>query len=229
MCHVHRPDKNVKLTKMKFSDFERISTQLEPHGLLDFRLFWTGELSLHPEFADILRHSSKLRNVPHIAFDSNVFLLDKAKSDVLLECGERKPIHIMISLDGVKKETYEAIRVRGNYEKVIANIDYLLSERTRRGLTYPKLTFQFIVMEQNKGESLPFYEFWARKFLDFGITPRVTYNGSWAGEDGVNFRVLFEELDFDGTLQPKAIQLFEETVAGLQSKIGGKVLHESWN
>ena len=59
---------------------------------------------------------------------------------------------LWISIDAATKETYERIRVGGNFDKVIRNIDTLFNLRDRN----TQIWFHYIVNKYNIGEVLEF-------------------------------------------------------------------------
>ena len=56
------------------------------------------------------------------------------------------------SIDGATTATYERIRVRARYEKVLRNVDLLLDSRARMGSETPHLHPVMVIMRQNLDE-----------------------------------------------------------------------------
>ena len=84
-----------------------------------------------------------------IRMPTNALLLDKFSFDEILNSG----LYAMnISFDGATKKTYEQYRVGSNFEKVFDNMKKLCHEKRRRGLKYPIITIQYLVMKHNEHE-----------------------------------------------------------------------------
>jgi radical SAM protein with 4Fe4S-binding SPASM domain len=54
---------------------------------------------------------------------------------------------IIVSIDGATKETYEAIRIKGDFDKLTNNLEYLWSLHNR-----PKIRIQMTVQDKNRHE-----------------------------------------------------------------------------
>ena len=57
-----------------------------------------------------------------------------------------------LSVDSPVKETYENIRVRASFDKVVANIQNFILRKRERNLMFPIIKVQMVIMEQNKNE-----------------------------------------------------------------------------
>lgn len=91
------------------------------------------------------------------SFYSNATLIDKEKIKKILE---NPPDLIRFSVDGVKKETFEKIRVGANYERVTDNIQELIKERDRINQKLPVIEVFFTLMDENRSEALEFLNKW---------------------------------------------------------------------
>jgi len=84
---------------------------------------------------------------------------------------------IVIGIDGLAKETSEAIRIGSVHEQVYANVEHLLATRARRNAG-AEIQVQFIEMEENEDELEPFRAYW----LERGATVKVRKKLSWGGQ-----------------------------------------------
>src|SRR5690348_14500744 len=57
-----------------------------------------------------------------------------------------------ISIDSPIARTYERIRVRAHFERVVANLERIHAARKRLGSTYPHLRIVMVIMRQNLHE-----------------------------------------------------------------------------
>lgn len=66
------------------------------------------------------------------------------------------------------------MRVRGDYDTVVTNINYLLSKKPE----HLKVTVQFGVYEENEHELEGFKRYWADKGVEIFIRPKLTWIGT---------------------------------------------------
>jgi radical SAM protein with 4Fe4S-binding SPASM domain len=65
---------------------------------------------------------------------------------------------LRFSLDAVKKSTYEKIRIGGDFDKVVSNIELFLETRGTRQI--PKVGLNFLKMKSNESEIDEFIDTW---------------------------------------------------------------------
>ena len=85
-----------------------------------------GEPLLHPDFFDIVSYAKSKNNI-NLGFLCNGTLLDKKKSNAVIELGVD---WVCFSVDGAEKEIFEYYRKGAVLQTVEENIQYLLSLRT---------------------------------------------------------------------------------------------------
>jgi len=113
------PNKELKKEEKGFMDiglFQKIIDEAA-RFVLDVHLLHRGESLLHPDFFDMARYAvgSKVRTLLH----TNGTVLDEEKSYKMIETG----IDVLsFSFDGYDKQTYESIRVNGDFGKTVHNI-----------------------------------------------------------------------------------------------------------
>lgn len=59
---------------------------------------------------------------------------------------------LIVSLDGVSKETYSKYRVNGRFDLVLENLKRIVAEKKRQGVTSPQIVWQFLVFAHNEHE-----------------------------------------------------------------------------
>jgi radical SAM protein with 4Fe4S-binding SPASM domain len=67
---------------------------------------------------------------------------------------------VIISMDGATKETYEKIRVRASYEKLVENVKLFWKIRNELGRVRPFIRIQMVRMKDNAHEVQQFMEMW---------------------------------------------------------------------
>lgn len=123
------------------------------------------KISFHKDGEPLLNHdifkmvSYARKKIPHamLRFSTNGLLLTPAKTTDLFEAGLDS---ITISLDGVTKATYEKIRINGDFDKLIKNIEYLISYKEKHGFKSPQILVQSINMDETKNEISAFKNRW---------------------------------------------------------------------
>jgi MoaA/NifB/PqqE/SkfB family radical SAM enzyme len=84
---------------------------------------------------------------------------------------------IYVGIDAATKETYEKIRIGGDFEKAVQNVIAYRDLLKNYGKPSQKLFVQFVVSEFNEEEVEAFKLFWNEKGVNVKIRPKI----SWAG------------------------------------------------
>lgn len=105
---------------------------------------------------------------------SNLSLLDKEKAGFLIDSGLSR---IKISIDGNSRETYEGIRRGLSFDRVVGNINMLITERQRLKAKTPKIGLVFVETEKNRHEKADFIKRWKGRVDSINIS---SYH-NWAG------------------------------------------------
>lgn len=125
---------------------------------------------------------AKQKGFKGVGFATNCSLLDETNSKKFLESGLDT---IICSIDGLKKETHEAIRIGTNFNKIIENVELFLNLRNHSNSS-TKVLIRFIRQKQNWEEWPEFFDFWYNK-----INPKLGDNvikydiHNWGSGEGV--------------------------------------------
>lgn len=104
----------------------------------------------------------KAGKIKNVNISSNASLLTKERALSLIEAGLDE---IYITVDSLKKEVYEKIRVGLNFDTVLSNTLGLIELRDKvQG--HLKIRIQMIKQELNKDEEKAFLAFWKSKLRD---------------------------------------------------------------
>jgi radical SAM protein with 4Fe4S-binding SPASM domain len=144
---------------MKMPLYQRIIE--EGRGHVEFIwLHLFGEPLLNPDIYSMisLAEHAGIR----VGISTNATRLTEQASRALLD--SRLSI-LLLSLDGITKETYEAIRVGATFEKVIENIRRF-AEIKRSSSSRLKASLQMIAMDRNKAEQERFQQDWIQAGFD---------------------------------------------------------------
>jgi hypothetical protein len=132
---------------LSFADFARLIDANPWIGEIELSNY--GEVFLNPQLSRILRH----------AFERNVTLkienganLNHVREAVLEDLVRYRVAMLTCSIDGASQATYARYRVRGDFDRVIANIRRINAFKKAHGSAVPELRWQFIVFGHNEHE-----------------------------------------------------------------------------
>ncbi len=160
---------------MEMSLFRKIIDEIAAEALgTEVWMTYYGEALILKDKIGAMIAYSKRQGLTNVVLNSNAMLLDEKMSAMLIDSGLDR---FIVSMDGFTKETYEKIRVGGNYAEVLANTLNFLELLQRRKCVRPKLEMQFSVLEENEHELVDFKRYWNDKGVHVKIRPKA----SWAG------------------------------------------------
>ena len=142
--------------------FDRLIGQLRPmrRFIEGVALMGLGEPLLHRRLVE-MSVQAKRAGLSHVYTSTNAQLLDGEAADLILARSGFD--RIIFSVDGADRETYESIRLKGDYDRVVANIEGFLERKRRTKRTRPRTTLQMLVMEQTEHEVDEFLARWVPK------------------------------------------------------------------
>lgn len=141
------------LRSMTLGEFKKIIDDIK-HTTHYLWLFLAGEPLVNQDFAKMVAYANK--NHLDTTTSTNANLLFKKTADELLLAGIDR---LIISLDGISKNTYEKMRRGGNHETVMENISYLISKKKSLKKIKPLIEIQFIETKVNQHEKEDFKKF----------------------------------------------------------------------
>jgi len=114
-------------------------TELQLQGL--------GEPLLHPQFFDMVRYAAQ-RGIM-VSTNTNLTVMTEAGAEECVKSG----LHTMhVSLDGATAQTYQTIRIRSRFERVLRNLRRVVDARQRLRSELPHLRIVAVVMRENLKE-----------------------------------------------------------------------------
>jgi MoaA/NifB/PqqE/SkfB family radical SAM enzyme len=131
-----------------FMDFDVFTRLLEQFpGLQELQLQGLGEPMMHPRFFDMVSHAAR-RGI-RVGTNTNLTLLTAARAE---RCVSSGLADLHASLDGATATTYEAIRVRARFDRVLDNLRGLMEVRSRLGSATPRVDVVAVAMRRNLHE-----------------------------------------------------------------------------
>lgn len=126
--------------------FGKILTELSP-TLAYLIFYFQGEPYLHPQFLDMVKESTS-RGI-YTATSTNAHYLDEVNAMKTVSSGLNR---LIISLDGVKQETYQQYRIGGRLDRVLEGTRNILKARKEMHSSTPQVIFQFLAVRPNEHE-----------------------------------------------------------------------------
>lgn len=179
MCPVHAPSERKKGV-MKLELFKEIIDKLEPYKekINKVDLWGLGEPLMDKKLNLKIKYA-KEKGFKGLAIATNVELLDEKTAVELFEAGLDT---IIFSIDGVKKETHEGIRVDLNFERVRENAERAISLRNKGGYA-TRFVVRFIRQELNHEEWAAYHDFWSSRISKDKNDIIIRYDVHvWGGE-----------------------------------------------
>ena len=132
-----------------------------------------GEIFLNPALPEIMRTAFERGVVLHA---DNGVNLNSAREDALEGLVRYRFRSLTVSIDGATQETYARYRVKGDFNRVLLNIDRINRLKRDYQTGFPVLVWQFIVFGHNEHE----IEAARRRAADLGMGFRLKI--SWDGD-----------------------------------------------
>lgn len=161
---------------MQFDTFKKIidETALENPDARIWLAIMGEPLILGEKIADYVRYAKDC-GIREVCLNTNAVFLTPNISGKLIDSGVDK---VIVSIDGFSAATYDRIRIGGNYELVINNVEAFLELKTFRHSGLPEIVAQFIVMEENEHEIEPFKNYWLSKGATVKIRPKLGWGNA---------------------------------------------------
>jgi len=141
-CQV--PDYTPEQCKhMPFEKFKHVFNQIRP---IKVALSGAGEPFLNPDLLEIIRYAA---NGGASVLTTTNFTLCAKKIEQVVDSGLSL---IKISLDAARAETYEKIRGRPFFDRILRDIEVLQRVKRARGVQTPFIRLQFVLQADNLGE-----------------------------------------------------------------------------
>jgi len=229
------PNKDLPKEKKGYMDlalFQKIIDEAAS-SVFDVHLLHRGESLLHPRFFDMADYARE-KSV-RAKLHTNGTVLDEKKARRLLDSGLDQ---ISFSFDGYDKETYERIRIGGDFEKTVQNIVRFLEIKKELRSKKPYTILELINFPDSriKSDSESQKAFLTRfKALPLDKLVIKEYH-NWAGETGkVQKRKQYSPCTFlwnalvifwDGSVLPCSQDFFGYYILG---NVKDTSLSEIWN
>ncbi len=178
--------KNSTLSRTRLMDFRTWKKFLErvvkeKFFIKEFNLSFWGENPMHPEFIRFIEYAASVNKKHGIferadMFTSGVFLSRKIVDAMLklTKFSGLKLRYVVFGLDAYSEETYNKIRINGNFRKVVDIIKYFVRKRKELKVRGPKAVIEFLYQDSNRHELDKFIDYWKNFFTSENLPVRVS-------------------------------------------------------
>jgi MoaA/NifB/PqqE/SkfB family radical SAM enzyme len=161
-CLRSRGLKPYTLGDITVENYQAILAQF-PH-VMHLCLNGFGEPTLHKQFFEIVAYTRQQRPWCKIGIYSNGMPIDEEKAYKLMDCGLTE---VDISIDAADSDTYRRVRRGGKLDVLHQNIKRLMDVRRETRARFPMVGVNFVMLNENEGELVPFIEQAAELGVDF--------------------------------------------------------------
>lgn len=156
-------------------ELQRLGDMFFPLAL-QLMVGFDAEPTVYKEYVSVVRLGKK-KGIPRVGLVSNGQLLSERRLCELIDCGLDE---IVLSLHGVRKETYERLMVGASYERFIALIDTLTKLRESHRAPKLSLRLNYTVCPDNMEELRDFFTVFGRSRINtLQVRPMVERGGGF--------------------------------------------------
>jgi len=154
--HCFRTDMDRQIGHMEFSVFKKLIDEIEDYSVAFLRIVGLGESALNKEFSKMIQYASN-KGIK-IEITTNGELFERFSNKEILSWD----IDILgISVDGTDKESYEKIRIGGDYNSLNKNIEAFFKQRNTTQNKYPLIVIRKVIVPGDTQDALQkFKENW---------------------------------------------------------------------
>jgi radical SAM protein with 4Fe4S-binding SPASM domain len=146
--------------------------QAADNGTKSIKFNWRGEPALHTGLEDLVRYA-KEKGILEVQINTNGIPFNTRRIERIIDAGLDR---VIFSVDGASKESYEAIRVGSDWERLNENIRKFHEIRKAKRRVKPFIRVQMVRQEENAHEVDLFFEQW-RDIADDIAVKDVTDRG----------------------------------------------------
>ena len=218
-----QPDMDRKKENMSFEILEKIIKDCQGKPLKKINLFWMGDSTVDKKLIEKMRMVREGLPKAKLYLSTNAELLSEERSRKIID--EDLLDVINFDIDGATKMTFEKVRVRLNFEKVVHNTQYFLSYKKQKNKTLPQTRITIIDMNPTRHEIKKFVEYWT----PLADKVDVNHYNTWLGtQDYLNYDDSHVVAKHENKLQQSTLGKFdfacshpwEEMVIGADGRVG---------
>jgi len=145
---------------------EKCIKEAAQQGVYSIKFNWRGEAGLYKDLAGLIRYAKDC-GIKEVQINTNGLPFNKESIEKIVKAGLDR---IIFSVDANSKDTYEKIRIGGNFDNLMKNIDYFIELKRSLRQTKPYIRVQMVRMKENRHEVEGFINRWKEKADDVRVT-----------------------------------------------------------
>ena len=145
---------------------KKIISEAASEGVYSIKLNWRGEPALHKDLPSLIQFA-KERGILEVQLNTNGIPFTDQKIIALIQAGLDR---IIFSVDANSAETFNQIRVGGDFNRLVNTIEGFIRIRQELHLKKPFIRLQMVRMKENKDEVDGFVERWKNRVDDLRIS-----------------------------------------------------------
>jgi molybdenum cofactor biosynthesis enzyme MoaA len=155
MCHFSDPNYKPGKEKLTLSDIDRIA-EVSFGRAIKLQVGCAAEPTTYADFLYIIEKGKEYK-IPNIALTTNANLLNEKIIAQIVDLGLDE---IIISMHGVRKETYESLMKFASHEKFYSNLRFLNDYKKQKNTEKPDIRINYTFNGENFGDLNEFFDFW---------------------------------------------------------------------
>jgi MoaA/NifB/PqqE/SkfB family radical SAM enzyme len=171
-----------KSTWFDFEVFKEVIDISVKKGLKCVRFNYINEPLIRKDIVKFIKYAKK-RGIIDTYFSTNGSLLTEKISKEIINSGLDR---LQISIDANTKETYDKIRLGGEFSKTIQNVKNFIQLRNSMGKELPTVRVNFVKTKTNKHELEDFINYWKDKVDGIGIQDLVGITEDYGKETSIS-------------------------------------------
>jgi len=149
----------------KFEDYQKVIDESVAIGTKSIRLCFINEPLIRTDIDQFIKYAVDA-GIIDVIITTNGTLLTKEMARKLIDAGLTK---LNVSLDAVTEETYNKIRVGGDFNTTVGNIKDFLDVRKQMGKKLPTIRLTFVSTKLNQHERDDFINQWKGRVDSLGL------------------------------------------------------------
>lgn len=174
MCPRTRLTRNIQ--HMPEPVFKKVLADCGGKPVNKINLFWFGDSFCNPHIISYLAMARSIVPQAQLYISTNAGLLNVEKTNRILEDNLLDVINF--DIDGMKKETYEKIRVGVNFDTVCEQVHYFIKRKKQLKRKKPEVRVTIINMRETAAEIPGFQKYWSA----YADAVEVNDYNTWLGE-----------------------------------------------
>jgi wyosine [tRNA(Phe)-imidazoG37] synthetase (radical SAM superfamily) len=187
--------KKDQIGDMSWEMFKSIADESEQYATPAANINGLGEPLLHKQFPEMVRYI-KGRGFLDVMFHTNGSIMSEELADQLIDSGLDR---IIFSVDSPDKKTYESMRIRASFDRVVKNVRLFAERRNKRAMMAPIIRTAMVVTDDTVHQVQDYLKLWKPvadqvTLQDMSSLSKRLDDGTWANQEKSPIPASFDEV-----------------------------------